>query len=187
MLCPSRIRGVFSFMRKPRFVDYLGQIGQQPVTGQGTPLAHRFAMSELVVGLDRKPPAVEAFGDMVVTPGMFAQAMHDQHHSAHRPLAQGPVDHHQVGAILGRERAEVRAAHPATRALCAGARLQASWDAGNHPGHCCREFLGIRHMQELIGAMRIAARPQHATDHHLGLWKSTLEHVHQRDGAPLPI
>ena len=95
-----------------RFVDHFGQVRQQAIgTGQRTALAHRFAVAVLVVGPHGEAPLVQAFGQQVVAPGMFAQTVHDQHHAAYRAFAQGPVHHHQVGAVPGGQGAEVGAAH----------------------------------------------------------------------------
>ena len=50
----------------------------------------------------------------------------------------------------------------------------------------CREFFGVRHVQKLIGSVRIAFGAEHTAHHHLCFRKTLTEHVHQRNGAALP-
>jgi hypothetical protein len=97
-------------------VQHLVQVFQQGVViGQRALCAARVAVASLVVGTHTKAPVVEATRHGVVAPGVFAQAVHDEHHAARSPAhRQRPVVQGQVEAVAQGEGSLGRVGHVGT-------------------------------------------------------------------------
>gem|GEM_PF-5470226 len=95
---------------RARAGQHIGQVLDQAVVrGQTAAQPPRFTVPVLVVPAHGKTPFVEPARHVLVAPGMFAQAVHQHHHTAQRTaFFQRPVLDGQVVAIDGNVGGECR-------------------------------------------------------------------------------
>ena len=103
-LSPAFFPALRDAVRGPHGVDHESQVVEQGIVPVDAPAVAAAAPVAAVVVRDHAPaPALERRGHMGITPGVFAQAMHDQHRAAWlgaRPLVE--MEHKAVGGGQGR-------------------------------------------------------------------------------------